>query len=246
MSTLDEQILNFRIKTYPIQNPYVLNKQQRMALEEKNLVFHDIISEFPEDVGKDASEAEREVRDFGTRPDSTLTYGEIDFKSIGEIFDTLKYRFNCFPDGGVFYDLGSGTGKGVIAAALLGRFNQCKGIELLESLFNLSLSMKQKFEDMKNTLMLDLGHLFDEFPDIEFSCNDFFECDWSDASMFLANSTCFSDEMMERLGSVKLNNGTIAISLTQKIPGNNWIVIETIRKEMSWGTATVHIQRYIC
>ena len=32
-------------------------------------------------------------------------------------------------EGGIFYDLGSGIGKGVIAASLLHKFNICKGIE---------------------------------------------------------------------------------------------------------------------
>jgi hypothetical protein len=245
MSTLEEQIILFRTRQYPIQNPYLLNKQQRKALDEKLSVFNSIITEFPEEVAKDASESERERRDFGALPDSTLTYGEIDFVSVGEIFETLKNRFQSLPEGGVFYDLGSGSGKGVVAAALLGKFSQCKGIELLESLFSLSLSMKSKFESMKESLLFDQAHLFDDFPGIQFFCSDFFQFDWTDADMILANSTCFSDEMMIRLGEVELKTGTIAISLTQKIPGKNWIILETIRKDMSWGVATVHMQKYV-
>jgi len=36
--------------------------------------------------------------------------------------------------GGSFYDLGSGTGRAVIAAALLHDFDWCYGIELMDSL----------------------------------------------------------------------------------------------------------------
>lgn len=40
--------------------------------------------------------------------------------------------------GGIFYDLGSGTGKGVIAAAIAHEFATCVGVEILEGLFVLS------------------------------------------------------------------------------------------------------------
>jgi hypothetical protein len=41
--------------------------------------------------------------------------------------------------GGIFYDLGSGTGKGVIGAAVLYNFDACYGIEILEGLYAVSL-----------------------------------------------------------------------------------------------------------
>lgn len=46
--------------------------------------------------------------------------------------------------GGIFYDLGAGAGKGVIAASLLHSFEKCKGIELLQSLHKMSLELKEK------------------------------------------------------------------------------------------------------
>lgn len=62
---------------------------------------------------------------------STLTYGEVDFISLGEIFYTIRERYGGIPSGGVFYDLGHGTGKGVLAAALLHNFDSVRGIEIL-------------------------------------------------------------------------------------------------------------------
>lgn len=41
--------------------------------------------------------------------------------------------------GGAFYDLGSGTGKAVLAAALLHDFDECKGIEIADSLYDVSM-----------------------------------------------------------------------------------------------------------
>ena len=43
--------------------------------------------------------------------------------------------------GGLFYDLGSGTGKPVAAAAVLHNFDVCIGIEILEGLHNASMEI---------------------------------------------------------------------------------------------------------
>ena len=43
--------------------------------------------------------------------------------------------------GGTFYDLGSGSGKMVVAAAMLHNFDLCCGIECLEGLYSISFDM---------------------------------------------------------------------------------------------------------
>jgi hypothetical protein len=60
-------------------------------------------------------------------------------------FSIIKKKFNLLQEpGGIFYDLGSGAGKGVIAASLLHPFDRCTGIEFLESLHKMSLELKGK------------------------------------------------------------------------------------------------------
>ena len=245
MSTLEDQITLYRLNQFPVESPYLLTKPQRSKLTTRNELFSSIIKDFPEDLGKHASDTEITSRDLGSIPESTLTYGEIDFTSLGEIFETLTHRFNCLPPNGVFYDLGSGTGKGVIGAALLGNFDHCIGIELLDSLYNISLNMKAKFEELRPTIDLDYAHVVDKIPQIEFRCGNIFEVDWTDASVILANSTCFSQSMMLQIADVGVRPGTVAISLSQRIPGPNWIMLESIKKGVSWGYATLNIQRRI-
>jgi len=59
------------------------------------------------------------------------------------MFDLIKNKFGGMQEaGGVFYDLGSGAGKGVLAASLLHPFDKCCGIELLESLHEMGLELK--------------------------------------------------------------------------------------------------------
>ena len=49
--------------------------------------------------------------------------------------------------GGVFVDLGSGSGKGILAAALTHNFDKCVGIEILDSLAKLSYSLIKHYEE---------------------------------------------------------------------------------------------------
>ena len=93
--------------------------------------FLDIVKYHPTHVGKEVSHSNTEAKHF--------TYGEIEFKSFAETFYNIENNYGGFPFGN-FYDLGSGTGKGCLAAALLNpSFDNCIGVELLEGLYNVSI-----------------------------------------------------------------------------------------------------------
>ena len=245
VQSIDSQIAAWSARKYPVEDPYILTPQQREELTRRNTAFQSLVTEFPVSLGKEASRKEREERTFDSIPDSTLTYGEVDFVSIGEVFYTIEHRFKCLPREGVFYDLGSGTGKGVIAAALLANFTVCRGIELLEKLYTISLGIKAKYEEDFPAMQSENQDLWNSVPAVEFLNSDFFKVDWSNADFIFANSTCFDHEMMRRIGQLQLRPGAIGISFTKTIPGENWIVLESIKKNMSWGEATVYIQRFV-
>ena len=64
------------------------------------------------------------------------------------IFEYLNHEFGNSIREGNFYDLGSGTGKAVLAMSLICRFKRLIGIEFLENLFKLSLSIKQNYDKL--------------------------------------------------------------------------------------------------
>lgn len=71
-------------------------------------------------------------RSFSNIPvdDYSLTYQEIDYVPFTELL-----RESGAVDGQIFYDLGCGSGKAVVAAALSGiRFVKCVGVEILPTL----------------------------------------------------------------------------------------------------------------
>ncbi len=143
--------------------------------------------------------------------------------------------------GGKFYDLGSGTGKPVFAAALLHDFEKVTGIEILSGLHKTSLELLEKYKkDFKETMTEAKDKM-----KIEFVCGDFTKLDWTDASLLFANSTCYDGALMNELAEAAKNCkvGTFMITFTKKLPSPLWQVLEFQRYQQSWGEATVYIQK---
>jgi hypothetical protein len=225
---------------YTREDPYILSESEVAAINTKFEVFHRITENFPVSLGKQISKKERDDKNL---IDTTLTYGEIDFHSLGEIFDTIRNRYGDIPDGGIFYDLGSGTGKGVIAAAVLHSFEKCVGIEILEGLHDISVQVKEAYEREMPVALAQNPQVFKKMPEVQTILGSFFEVDWTDASFIFANSTCFDIAMRNRISATPVKSGTLGISLTKPLSSSHWKILESIRKRMSWGEATVFIQR---
>lgn len=77
--------------------------------------------------------------------DTDLTYGDVPLLAIAHALAAANPR-----PGTIFYDLGSGVGRGVIAAALLHDFEHCIGIELLSDLHKASAEPSRRFEALRN------------------------------------------------------------------------------------------------
>ena len=162
--------------------------------------------------------------------------------SIGEAFYNIKNNYGGILDG-AFYDLGSGTGKGCLTAALLHPFEESIGIEILDGLYNTSVELNETYEKLMPEKLSSNPDLFPKHVPMRFLKDDFFRHEWSNASFVLCNSTCFSRDMMDRIGEMPVKPGTIGITLTKNFNNPNWEVLESEKKNMSWGEATVFISR---
>lgn len=220
------------------------------VLEQKD-IYDEIMRPFPTTLGKAVSKKEREAKD---NKDSTLVYGEITFEALGTVIEKIKKIYGKPNEGssgvlgilqegqrGVFYDLGSGTGKPVVAAAIAHTFDICYGIEILEGLYSVSLDVlnayntrgKAKLNRTTDThVQMTLGSF------LSFSVKD-----WRDADVVFVNSTCFDENIMLQLAKLArgLKKGAFFISLTKQIPSEEFAVLEYSMYKMSWGEATIFI-----
>lgn len=201
------------------------------------LLYATLVEPVPISVGIAAAEADRiglHGGDADGKRRGHLTYGEIEFAPFATSIARIRAVFGGLGSGdggarrGVFYDLGSGTGKAVFTAALVHRFERCVGIELLESLHVCAQRLKARWNaviapqlerpsvaaERGGGASYDAGEGEDAAAalkmrpvlnpsSVRLICGDIFDvevCDWAaDASLCFCATTCFDRPLMERL-----------------------------------------------
>jgi len=200
--------------------------------------FDLIYKEYPTSFAKMTSRQEREGQGH---TDASLVYGEISFGPFSLQIQALRENHGILTTpGGIFVDVGCGSGKPVIAAALLHDFDVCMGIEILHGLHSLCLQVKNHWEQMKTKLSQKKQNM-----EIRFMNGDATVIDWSDADVVFMNSTCFDDTLMRALAGKceELKPGSIVITTTRRLPSSLFEILEQNKMNESWGEATVFIQR---
>ncbi|KAG3172615.1 hypothetical protein PI124_g1791 [Phytophthora idaei] len=175
----------------------------------------ELFAEFPEFEVKKVSRLEREKKELANR---SLVYGEIPFETVDAIFQLMRTQFGVLLDkGGNFYDIGSGCGKVVMAAALLHDFSKCCGIEVLDGLHSVALKVLDRWRfEMLDSLPatkvdVDVGFVKGDAvkrPDI-----------WRDATLVFCNSTCFSDSLIQAISTEadQLAVGSYFVTVTKPL-----------------------------
>lgn len=153
-----------------------------------------------------------------------LIYGEIDFLSFAAILDMIRPG----PED-IFYDLGSGAGKAVIATTLLFPVKKACGIELLPGLHALSLSVAR------------------DNPRIEFIQADYLTIDISEATIVFINATGLFGKSWEAMCTqlATLKRDTWIILTSKQLPPAGFTLMNQARRMMSWGSARVSIYRVL-
>ena len=115
---------------YPLKLNPILNDKYRKL----EMIFNLYFDENSEQQSKELSRTERDQK-FLT--DKSYAYGEVTFRSMAYIFEYAKNTFGINEEG-IFYDFGSGSGKGIISALLCQNFKQYVAIEFLEDVIKKS------------------------------------------------------------------------------------------------------------
>ena len=158
------------------------------------------------------------------------TYGEIEFIPFIALLSLVP------PDKDtVFYDLGSGTGKAVLACAMVFKVKKSCGIELFEELHQSARDQKKYLER--------IPEYQEKAQTIDFIQTNFLQADISDATLIFINaSALFGDTwgaLLQRLR--RLKPGTIILITSKKLSCD---VFETKKEtliQMSWGVVKVFV-----
>ena len=125
----------------PSKGPEPLSAAQAATVAALQAKFESLVKAHPLEVGRTASKAGR-ADGPEKQAIATLVYGEVRFDALALVLHTLRERYGALSKpGGVFYDIGSGTGKPVFGAALLHCWDKVVGIEVVQDLHNAALEM---------------------------------------------------------------------------------------------------------
>jgi len=137
-----------------------------------------------------------------------LGYGEVDVEAFATFVKALPSTHN----NGVFLDLGSGSGKAVLAAAFAGSFSSCIGVEIVQPLHSLANQALERAKEIDSERAACVKYVQGDM----FGKEDL----WKQADVVLVTCTLFTDDMMTRLDeSVEdmLRPGTIVITTTRRL-----------------------------
>lgn len=171
--------------------------------------------------------------------DVTYTYGEVTYYSFVRIVEKAEPQI-----GDVFYDLGSGGGKAVFIAGLVFDFSKACGIEKLENLYELSMQLVTKLQDLPERKAL----LPNKVVPVEFIHGDFLEVDFSDADIVFVNATCFKGELFDALIKelLKLKVGTRIILGSASLDEIGGFELKYQHHHlMSWGLSHIRIYKRV-
>eukprot|EP00940_MAST-03C_sp_MAST-3C-sp2_P000933 g933.t1 len=209
------------------------NTNENTFEENMELIFRSC----PPGVGKSLSRKERIQHNLKSQ---SLAYGEVIPLNF---YRKILCRVNDAKDeriGGSFYDLGSGTGVAIFAAALSGYFDSCVGVEILNSLH------KQALENLERYKAYVLpGRSKAESVDIAFIREDLTLADFQDAKVVFCLSTCFTDDILAsiRKKARSCQVGTWFVTVTHPLRCDLYRLVDRVECKMSFGSATVFLQQ---
>ena len=236
------------LENYPYQIDLETQAKFKKLEEYFTKFYHTELLEKAKKEAKQESESKKLTKE-------NFIYGEINFRAISYILLYLVNKHRLTDKNGYFYDMGSGTGRAVIGAALSAPFEKYIGIEYLDSLYNTSIVIKKKFEEdfpnyyKNNKEILPKYNNEKKIPNIELIHGDFLKIDLSKASFIFINSTTFNDKLLGDLAE-KFNedckSGCVIVNTTMelsKLDRNKWDFLPFFRRYMSWGIATINVYK---
>jgi hypothetical protein len=132
-------------------------------------------------------------------------------------------------------------------------FKNIIGYEIISPLHKMALKAKKRYDDSFANIFSENQELFPNHvvknsPNIIYLKNNFFEVEWTEASVVYCNSTCFDDEttLMVYKKAMEIPSGCFLIIICNHMQDeliSFWDYVEPFSRLMSWGTSEILIYR---
>ncbi len=200
--------------------------QHKLRLKHHENAFNDLYEEVNGFIISKKARSNQDSLDY--------VYGEINFLS----FIALLCLVNPCEDT-IFYDLGSGTGKAVLACAMVFGVKQSIGVELFTALHQAALVQRERLKKRPE--------YHARAARVRLINQNFIDVDFSNATLIFINATSFIgpvwQQLSQRLSMVKEN--TIVITTSKPLDTSRFCLLYKNPIQMSWGIVQAYIYRKI-
>lgn len=205
------------------------SKQQRIHRWQKSLNLHEHAGVFHE-LYQNANGFLLSQRARQRQDAMEYAYGEIEFLSFTALLSLAKPNANT-----VFYDLGSGIGKAVLACVMVFPIRKSIGIELFPELHFDACKRVEQLATSKNYTK--------QAQKIQFILGDFLDANLDDATLIFINSTAFFGPTWEKICAKidKLSHLTTVITISKTLTSADFKLTVQTQVEMSWGIVFAYI-----
>ena len=163
-----------------------------------------------------------------------LLYGEVPFAVWREIVEKTNPKKD-----GVFFDLGSGTGRVVMESHIVFDFKKSIGVELLKGLHDKACEVKDKFDKFVKPKILN--QLKDR--QLQFVNANIFEVDLQEADLIFMNHPFKDRELFEKLEEKflkELKPQTKIVTTIRSLNNRAFKDLGSKKYEFSWGESTIY------
>lgn len=169
----------------------------------------------------------------------SLVYGEIPFLSIKSIIEFAQEKTGLDCQNSVFYDLGSGIGRNVIACSILFNFAQSIGIEIMQDLHSIANEKKELLQEAYQDKFIEgINFIQDNIMNQDISNGDLFLLCYP----FTNNEKLFLELEDKMINSLK--DGAIVISLIRALRNDKFHRFGRKSFIFSWGKSTAYFYIY--
>ena len=222
-------------------------RQDSLFLQDQKLIYDSIVRKYTLSNSFKASHADRKDRTRDINSDS-LGYGEVPFMTLALSLWKIHRDYGGILKDSIFYDLGSGAGKSVVAGAIgFPYFKQVIGIELLNELYEVSVDVLKTYHATMGTMTTTT---MTTIPEVSTICGDLTQIPWwKNGNVIFCNSLVFDDHLLSQLALLLENvaSGTFLISsgrLNQKNRLDKCFdFLECSVADYSWGKSSVWIHK---
>ena len=163
-----------------------------------------------------------------------LLYGEVPFAVWREIVEKTNPKKD-----GVFFDLGSGTGRVVMESHIVFDFKKSIGVELLKGLHDKACEVKDKFDKFVKPKILN--QLKDR--ELQFVNANIFAVDLREADLIFMNHPFKDRELFEKLEEKflkELKPQTKIVTTIRSLNNRAFKDLGSKKYEFSWGESTIY------